>query len=478
MSATIKRIEKLKARSRKVVERFDSIDPLAALSPEYVTSSGLTRSDLSDKIDSLRECANVIELREHITGDEKGYERGMTVAAANFCKQHALCPVCADRMQSRRRAKYNDPVKNQAKRVSSGERYAYMITYTVTDKESLSDRIECLKEGKKTFRRMGQKRSGYYSGGEWAAIRAGVSTVEIKRGKSSGLWHVHSHDLVFTDRPIDYRIYDQDKLKKLRSRFGQRIPEKELLSIALHTAEFRGKQVPVSKISSEWLLSTGGDSINISVDPIRHIPKNCSPKKRRMYRKMSFEESVAYQARECMKYPYPGTYKGDNEIEDMLTVLNDTYNKRMVESFGEFRGINRDDYNDPPENEIENFVMVWKDGHYSGAIPGGVRIQDGSDDATETRKKAGVLLGSYRRQRKEIVSMIPRHPDVNFAEVLDEAKEVFRRQYNAIWSVFRAKKQAAERMASCIGDFSPVLAAAGMFIPGSDSRDIYCNAFQ
>ena len=90
MSALIKKIQILKNRSRKLVDRFESVDPLSILPPEYVTSSGLTRSDLSDKINKLRECADVIELREHVSGDDKERERGLVLAAANFCKKHKV----------------------------------------------------------------------------------------------------------------------------------------------------------------------------------------------------------------------------------------------------------------------------------------------------------------------------------------------------------------------------------------------------
>lgn len=460
-----------------MLSAIDTTNPLQYLDAEYVSSAGLTRSDFIDKIDKLNDCASVIELRETQSGNDRGFETSMRVAAANFCKQHTLCPICADRMQSRRRARYDDQIKKQAEMVSTGRRFAYMLTYTVTDGGSLSERIKTLKDSKKEFRKMGQKRSrlGQYSGGESGAIRAGVSTIEIKRGSNSGLWHVHSHDLIFTDRPLNYRIYDPDKLKKLRLKYGKSIPEDELINSSLASVLFRDKTVPVSKISNEWLRATSGDSINISVEPIRQIPKNCSGKKRRMYRKMSYVESVAYQAKECLKYPFK---PNENSVPDMLEILNDTYNKRMVDSFGEFRGVQGDDYNEIPENEIENFVMIWKDGRYRGAIPGAARQVDASEDATAARKQSGLLLGRYRRHRRYLVDNRDKI-DGGIAVLLDDSKENFRQQYNEIWNSYRQKVSLEARKMDnpSSSGFSSLCALAGYYNPDIKSNDAYSAVF-
>lgn len=475
MSVSIKKLNKLKSMSRRLVDRFDTIDPLSVLSSEYVSASGLTKSDLTDKIDHLRGCSDIVELREHTTGDMVEHTRGLTVGAANFCKQHCLCPVCADRMQARRRARFNDPIKAQAEMVERGQRYAYMVTYTVTDGPDLRERLDTLRKSKRAFTRMGQKRGKSFSGGEASKIKAAISTTEIKRGKNSGEWHVHCHDLVFTDEKLNYRLYEPALLDKLRKKYGDRIPEKALDQIVLNRSVFRGKEVPVSKMSREWLVASGGDSINIDVSPIRHIPKKTAPKKRRILRKMSYSESITYQAKECLKYPFKPDLSRDPG--DMLTVLNDTYNRRMTETFGAFRGVSGDDYIEPPENEVENLVMVWKDGKYTDAIPGAYREKDESEDATDTRRKAGKLLGEYRRKRREIVELIPEHPDVDFATVLDDQKEHFRRRYTAIWSVYRSKKALKGRQAPADTFYSSMMALQGIYVPDLTLQDVAQQAF-
>ena len=477
MSTAIKRIELLKKQSRRrlsVIEK-ESADLFNKLDRDYVSRSGITRSDLFDKIDKMKQCANVIELRSTQTADNTGFETSMRVAAANFCKQHILCPICSDRLQTRRRARFNDPVKQQARLVSEGKRYAYMITYTVLDGSDLSDQITRLKNAKRAFRRMGQKRCSDYSNGEASAIRAGVSTIEIKRGKNSGLWHSHSHDLIFTDRPLDYRVYDPEKRRKLKNRYGQHIPEHELLSAAMNVVDFCGKRIPVSKVSAEWLRATGGESINISVEKIRHIPKNSIGKKRRQYKKMSFEDSVAFQAREVLKYPVTTV---DCKDEDFIVLITDTYNKRLVETIGEFRGLPKDDYNeDVADSDVENYVMVYKNGRYSGAIPGAFREQQ-SEEETNARSLSGRLLGAYRRHRRYLVDNREKI-EGGISRLLDDAKDIFRAQYNEIWKSYRTKRDTEDRKAAAnpISGFASLAALAGYYDPDISKQTAYSIVF-
>lgn len=486
----IKKLRRLKKKQEKLVNKIIEKNPLSILPPEYVSDTGLTYSDISEKIEKLQDCASIIELRDSFVKTGDSFEQVMKVAAANYCKQHVVCPVCADRLQVRRRARFNDSIKAQAERVVSGERFAYMITYTVKDGDSLSERMEHLKEAKKNFRKMGQRRgSDKRSRGEAGKIKAAISTMEIKRGKNSKQWHTHYHDLVFTDAPIDYQVYDQEKKRKLDQKYGGKVPADKLRSAALHTVLFNGEQVPASKVSIEWLKASYGDSMSISVDKIRHIPKNATGKKKRMFRKMTFIESILYQAKECLKYPG----KIDlSKISDSLILLNETYNKRMTATYGEFRGIRGDDYNDEPD-EHESFVMVWNKGNYGEAMPG--RVRDiASDDETETRSTVGKLLGEYRRKRRYYIDAkkknirIPvctvdgvqkmKHIGGELSAMLDDLKEQFRRKVNAVWSHYKNKRNAAESLENAKCDkYSTVLSMAGMYIPGSTRSDVYQMAF-
>lgn len=482
----IRRLQILKKRQETIIEQFNNDDPLSILPKSYVSETGLTLSDITEKIDKIKDCANIIELRDTFIEKNGIFEQVMKVAAANYCKQHAVCPVCADRLQSRRRARFNDPIKIQAEMVETGERFAYMVTYTIKDGKSLSERLEKLKAAKMAFRKMGQKRGEEKrSYGEARKIKAAVSTIEIKKGKYSGEWHVHSHDLIFTDSPIRYHIYDANKKRKLEKKYGDNIPAEKLDEIALRKAYFNGSMVPVSKVSGEWLKATGGDSMNIYFERVQHVPKDkikyengkyrkvsIDGKKKRMLSKMSFSESVAYQAREILKY---FTKPGENSVPDTLIILNETFNKRMVATYGQFRGIKGDDYIDEP-SENESFVMVWNNGKYGDAMPGTVRDLEG-DEATETRSQAGKYLGQYRRARKKLIEKREKY-GVDLCTMLDDLKAQFRGKVATLWAIYHTRKNRSKdtENGNC-DNYSSVLALQGMFIPGSTRKDLYQAAF-
>lgn len=474
----IRRINSLKAKSRIMTTNFKEVDPLSLLPKNYVSNTGLTFTDLSDKIDKVSDCSSIIELKEEFKETKDGLEQVMKLSAANFCKQHAVCPVCSDRFQSRRRARFNDSIREQARQVEESLRFAYMITYTITDGPDLSERLEALKAAKREFRRMGQKRKRGRSGGEAGKINAAIATIEIKRGENSGEWHVHSHDLVFCSEPLDYKVYDSELRKKLEKHYGnRRVPKEELTRIANRKVIFRGELVPASKLSSEWFAASGGDSIGIDVEPIRHVPKNCSGKKKRMYRKMSFADSIAYQSKECLKYPYKMPYRED--AGDLLEVLSGTYNKRMVATYGEFRGVGGDDYADPAADDQQTYVLVWDDQKkgYGEPIPAKLRDIIEGEETTKTRSEAGKALGVYRRQRRLLIEKAEQYGE-SLYYYLDSAKRQFKMKINAIWSLYRQRINADFRLNNARCDkYSPVMALKGAYFPGSDSRDIYAAAF-
>lgn len=474
-----KKLKKLKLVSLDLQKRISDAAPLAIKRFDYVSTAGLTYSDLSEKLDKMKSCASIVETAETWIKEDDGLTQVMKIAAANYCKQSHICPVCADRSQARRRARHDTPIRDQVKKVAAGDRHAYIVTYTIKDGDSLAERLAHLKESKRNFVRMGQRRYNKRSLGESGKIRAALSTIEIKRGENSDAWHVHAHDLVFTDKQIDYSMYDREKYSELKKRFvGRRIPKEELSAIALNHVSFNGEMVPASKLSAEWLASTGGDSIGIDIEPLKHVPKSAKGKKKKKYERMSFEDSISYQARECLKYfVKPGAVSP----EDSIVIVEDTYNKRMTATYGEFRGVIGDDYiDDTVPDDSDRYVVQWTGADYGNPIPGILRDFTGDQVETETRSKCGRVTSNYRRQRSKMLSMRDQYGSGLFS-ALDAAKSTYRATINAIWSSCRQKIQAAKRIDAAGCDnykkFSPVMAQAGYYVPGSDSRDIYANAF-
>lgn len=468
----VKKIQALKKQANYLLSQVDINNPTSSIARDYVSRTGLTRSDITDKIDKIKSCCSVVELTANYTEVDHVVEQILSVTNANFCKQHAVCPVCADRSQNRRRARYNEPIKEQASLVKEGKRHAYILTFTIADGESLSERLSNLKQSKLEWRKMGQKRKKGFSNGEARKIKAGLSTIEIKRGSGSKLWHVHAHELIFTDSPLDYGIYDQNKKKELKKIYGDNIPKEVLDAIVDETAMFNGEEIAVSKISKEWLKATGGESIDISVEPLYHVPSKgkASEKKRRKCASMSFEQSIAYQAKEVLKYMSKAS---ENTPEDMLDIITDTYNKRMVATYGEFRGVPGSDYEIENHPESENYVIVWdKDNQdYNRPIPG--KMQDFQQEETDTRKKVAQMLGQYRRERRNILQVLGERTDI--AEQLDTLKATFKESVSKMWQFYRNKVRRDRDSKDC-DNYNPVLALQDFYISAT-SKDLYDFAF-
>lgn len=478
----IRRLQKLKGLSKRFFGSLKDSDPLSFFPPSYVSDTGLTRSDIQEKIDKVSSCSTIVELKEDFVQQGETFEQILKVVAANYCKQPTVCPVCANRVQSRRHVRYSDVIREQARMVEAGSRFAYIVTYTITDGGDLSERLEKLRDTKKKFRLMGQRRKNrktgkvWRSGGEFSKICAGLSSTEIKRGENSEEWHVHNHDLVFTDERLDFKVYDSEIKRKLHEKYGNNIPKDILDSAVRFRADFKGEALPVSKISSEWLKASGGDSISVHVAPVRHIPKKCSAKRKRKLRSMSFEDSVLYQAKEILTYM---SKLNPNETGDVLQILEATYNKRMIDTFGEFRGVKGNDYEIETTDADSTFVIVWDDqsNTFGNPLPGKVRDVLEDEKAIETRKRVGQVLGQYRRERKRILENRETYGD-SLSNYLDTAKKGFKRRIAALWSLYHQSVSSSERMTAGRCDkYSPVMAVAGAYIPGSDSRDIYAAAF-
>ncbi len=133
----------------------------------------------------LSNCADFLIFKRYLTVDE------VRLHAANFCKKHLLCPFCA----MRRGTKYLQAYKDKLDVVlqENPKIRAYMVTLTVKDGESLQERFAHLRAALKKYRKQRQNALNGQRRVEFAKALGGVHSIEIKRGKNSGLWHPHVH---------------------------------------------------------------------------------------------------------------------------------------------------------------------------------------------------------------------------------------------------------------------------------------------
>jgi hypothetical protein len=160
---------------------------------------------------------------------------------------------------------------------------------------------------------------------------------------------------------------------------------------------------------------------------------------------MTFGESVAWQAKEVLKYNFKPS---DNSPGDAYQIISETFNKRMSATYGAFRGIGGDDYGDPATDEQDTFVLMWDadKGKYGEPVPGKMRdlIED-EQAAHDTRSNVGKMLGEYRRQRKALIESRDKYGSELFL-ALDSAKQYFRRRISGVWSLYRQHVETAKRI--------------------------------
>lgn len=112
--------------------------------------------------------------------------------AADFCRRHLLCPLCAIRRGAKLIQSYLGRL--QVLQEETPGLQAYLVTLTVKDGPDLAERFRHLKN---SVQRMSKARHTHLRGRgphvEMAKADAVVGSYEFKRGKNSGEWHPHVH---------------------------------------------------------------------------------------------------------------------------------------------------------------------------------------------------------------------------------------------------------------------------------------------
>jgi len=362
MALNLKKYQKLKSWSQTIA---DSITPGivdATYNDEYVSETGLTSEDLKRKVNRFSECSNILEVEK--------IESSYHVTRANFCKQQCICPLCASRAQVIRRRHLVPKVEALAMRYKP-----YLVTFTIKNGPDLYERLNHLRESMKRFRKMGQRRILKNSGGEWSKVRAGFGSVEIKRGKNSGDWHVHFHSVLFVSGRLDYALSE--------------------------LAEFNGTIYNTSKIQREWMRATG-DSLNIDIRPMRHIPTRAKAATVKKLKKLSYAASIAEQSKEVLKYV---SKLGSKSADDILEIIASTHERRMFSSYGELRKY-KDKWELEPQNKLNLYNLVWnKNKNRYGNIHAGP-ITEPLTGFADIQKEAMQIMartqGKYRKRRRTI----------------------------------------------------------------------------
>ena len=225
----------------------------------------------------LTECGSYLHFRHFYTINE------IRLAAMCSCKRHLLCPLCAIRRAAKTVKSYME--KYQVLQAENSKLKAYLVTFTIKDGENLPERFDHLQNSLRLYYAQRRKanssktrQSTHSKNVENESNKAlgGVGSYEVKRGKGSGIWHPHAHYIWLCESSPD-----------------------------------------ASKLALEWHLITG-DSFIVDVTPF------------------SEEKDVSGGFLEVFKYALKFSTM---ELEDNWEAFTVLQKRRLVSSFGIFRGV-------------------------------------------------------------------------------------------------------------------------------------------
>lgn len=261
-------------------------------------------------IRSLRQCSSFLYFRHYYQVNKYRLIGGIT------CKKHFLCWPCALRRSAKFVKRYESIINKVLK--DSSNLVPVLMTLTVKNESDLLERYEHIaKNYSKMINRRRQELNGRKTHTVLSKVKGGAGAIEIKRGKDSGKWHVHIHQIALVD-PDSFtwkREYEEKSGKWI--------------------------DVPVElqkELSQEWYKQTS-DSHVVDVRGIDH----------------SSEENLLRGIMEAFKYALK---PGDMEIEDHVEAHMSLPGRRTVFSFGNLRGVKVDNLSDDIEEELKLLPYV------------------------------------------------------------------------------------------------------------------------
>jgi plasmid rolling circle replication initiator protein Rep len=136
-------------------------------------------------------CGEYLVFRHYFTVDQ------VRLHAAQFCKKHLLCPLCAIRRGAKALQAYMP--RYEVVRAAEPLLRPFLVTLTVKDGADLDERFSHLMRAQHELWKRKQRGRGSVLDG----VRAAVWSYEVKRGKGSGLWHPHLHMVAMAEHQPD-----------------------------------------------------------------------------------------------------------------------------------------------------------------------------------------------------------------------------------------------------------------------------------
>lgn len=247
--------------------------------------------DLAKEAVKMAGCSSWLVFRHYPQVDKYRLIGGCT------CRQHLLCALCA----LRRAAKLVRAYETKIRAVLAGNPGLIPVLITQTVKNGVDLRERYLHLERSVTRMIGKRRRGKVAGDRhrtvFSRLLGGVFAFEVKRGKTSGLWHPHTHMWALVPADTDL------------SQFWR-------------------------ELSEEWKKLTG-DSYIVDVRPIDASNEE------------SFFGSICEVLRYALKF-------GEMKIPDRVSAYRVLHGRRLVRDFGLLHGVTiSEELTDPIEEALE-----------------------------------------------------------------------------------------------------------------------------
>lgn len=183
------RLERLSAAKRGQLAVTDFIQHDPSLRKEYR---------------ALSACGSELWFRKWI---ETGFRR---LIHGNFCKKHLLCRLCAVRRGSLYNRQYYAKITQVLQ--DNPELVPVLITRTVRNSPVLEERYahitdthKCLMQRRRQSLASRTNSRGRITCSVMRYVRGSVGAYEFKRGRNSGLWHPHIHEIALLEPVFEFR---------------------------------------------------------------------------------------------------------------------------------------------------------------------------------------------------------------------------------------------------------------------------------
>ncbi len=338
---SLSKLEEHKKDENSIVNKLFNIDVNEYFDSDFISPNGNTIHDFERMIKRLGSCntSMVYDYAEHANAENGDVKSRYKLVETNACNNYTLCNSCAKARSQKLYSNLMPYVKTLKKMPVN----FYMVTLTIKNNPvaKSGEAYQLLRDSWTSFVKMGQNRKdGRRSRGEASKIIGYSMAIEASADSvRMGYAHIHAHILVVTtrDNPINFVVYDQEKIKPLNKKYGKkRIPQAELDEIVLqHLKNVDGtivtngeKPIPASKISQEWYAATGNTAMNIDVKLIKDGPVWSKKRKRMEYR------DLESQIQETVKYPVKTWEFG--EVDDLLYLWDSIQGKKRLTRGGVF----------------------------------------------------------------------------------------------------------------------------------------------